>query len=100
MRPGPVNDEEVGKSRNGDAEVGIRSTPPHVMEVDSVAASDFQRPQYVGVPESGGVDDDIGVVGDAVRGDDAAPSDLADRQTPQFDVVPLQCSQPAAVVLQ
>src|SRR6516225_2590851 len=70
------------------------------MQIDSVAAGDFQRPQHVGVPEPGGVNDDIGIAGHAVFGDDAVSCDPPDRCAHQFDVVPLQCPQPAAVVLQ
>src|SRR5947209_527282 len=31
MRPGPVDDEKVRESRNGDAEVSVRAAPPHLV---------------------------------------------------------------------
>lgn len=60
------------------------------MQVNSVAADHFQRPQHVSVSESGGVDEDVGVVRDAVVGHHCVRRDLPDRGADEVDVVTLQ----------
>src|SRR6202044_2754341 len=82
-----IDNEEVRKPRDGDAQICVRSPAPHAVQVDTVAAGDGHRPQHVGVPKPGGVDDHIDVVDFAVLGDDAAGRDLPDRRADQVDVV-------------
>src|ERR1700744_1786183 len=71
MRAGSVDDEEVRELRHGNTQVGERLVPPDAVQVGPVAAGDGHRPQHIGVPKSGGVDDYIDVVGLAVLGDHA-----------------------------
>ena len=74
---------------------------PHTLvQVDTVPAGDGHRPQHVGVPKPGGVDDHIDVVGGTVGGDDAVGRDPLDGGAHQVDVVAAQRAQPGAVVLQ
>src|SRR5580698_502780 len=99
MRTRPVDYEKVRELRHGDPQIGERPTAPDAVQVGTVAAGDGHRPQHVGVPKPGGVDDDIDVMNFAVLGDDAVGGDFSDRRAYQVDVVAAQRAQPGAVVL-
>lgn len=62
------NGEQVGETGNGDAQIGVRTIRPLLLQLPTAAASQVQRLQRAGHGvETGGKDDDIELVLPAPR---------------------------------
>ena len=100
VRVRSVHGEHVGKSRDGQAEVGARIFAPDGVQVRAIATVDFDRLQESGRLESCPVKNDVERMVVAVFRHDAIVDDLADRRPHDTDIVPLKGAKPVSVIPQ